>query len=118
MLGQAKGLLDQAEEPVGVADQVVSLPLGDRPARAGLGGRPLGRSGGEEAAHSVSSGATSASSTQAFFWGPARARRRRLGAGRQQRGGRPQRGDVGEGVALRHLVLVIASRSESADRSR
>jgi hypothetical protein len=65
--GEPQRLLDQAEEPVGVADQVVGLPLGDRPTGPGLGGRPLGRTGGEERRPLASSGATSASSTQAFF---------------------------------------------------
>ena len=68
MPGQAERLLDQAEEPVGVADQVVGLPLGDRPPGAGLGGRRLAALAEKNAAHSASSGATSASRTQAFFW--------------------------------------------------
>ena len=37
-----------AEEPVGVAHQVVGLPLGHRAPRAGLGSGPLAGTGGEE----------------------------------------------------------------------
>ena len=40
---QTQRLLDHGEEPVGVADQVVGLALGDRAGGAGLGGGPLAR---------------------------------------------------------------------------
>ena len=40
---QAERLLDHRQEPVGVADQVVGLALGDGPGRARLGGRALAR---------------------------------------------------------------------------
>ncbi len=45
---QPQRLLDHAQEPVGVADQVVGLALGDRPGGPRLGGRALGGAGGEE----------------------------------------------------------------------
>ena len=48
VLGQAERLLDETEETVGVADEVIGLAFGDRSLRAGLGGSALGGTGGEE----------------------------------------------------------------------
>ena len=48
LVGQAEGGLDQGEEGLRVAQQVVGLARGDRPGQAGLGRGPLAGAGGEE----------------------------------------------------------------------
>ena len=70
MRHQAERLLDHGQEAVGVADQVVGLALADGAGRARLGAAK--RAAAKKVAHSESSGATSASSTHAFFWRRAR----------------------------------------------
>ena len=103
MRRQAQRLLDHAEEPVGVADQVVGLALGHRATEPASAAARLPAPAAKNAAHSASSGATSASRTQAFFCGRRRVGGGRPGPGGQQRGRGPQRGDVGAGVAGGHL---------------
>ena len=95
---QAERLLDHAEEAVGVADQVVGLPLGDRAGRAGLGRGPLGGPGGEEPGPLLQLGRHLGQQHPGVAL-LAAAGRGRTGAGREQRGRRSQRGDVGRGVA-------------------
>ena len=98
--GQPERLLDQREETVGVADQVVGLALGDRPARAGLGGGPLGGAGGEERRPLGELGRhLGEQHPGVLLAGRPRRRPSAVGPGGEQRGGRPQRGDVGSGVA-------------------
>ena len=81
MAGEAEGLLDEAEEAVGVTDEVVGLrSVTARRVSASAAARFVAPR--EESAHSADSGATSASSTQALRWAR---------DGRHDRGGRSWR---------------------------
>ena len=63
---EAERRLDDGEERLGVAEQVVGLAGGDDPGRPASAAARLRAPAAKNAAHSASSGATAASSTQAL----------------------------------------------------
>ena len=103
---QPERLLDHRQEPVGVAQQVVGLPLGDGVAGPGLGRGTLARPGREEAGPLRELGSDPGQQHPGVALPPGTAPplRRGLGPRREQGGGGPQRADVGGGVARRAAV--------------
>ena len=119
MPGQAERLLHQAEEPVGVADQVVGLPLGDRPPGAGLGRRRLAAPAEKNAAHSASSGDLGQQDPGVLLGPAAPGRPGGRVAQAASRAAVARNAYVGVGVAQRDLgVVVIASHQGLAARAR
>ncbi|KAJ1684107.1 hypothetical protein LUZ63_020676 [Rhynchospora breviuscula] len=100
----AERVLDDREEPVRVAQQVVGLPLGDRVARPRLGRRPLRGPGGEQGGPLRQLRGDPREQHPGVALAPSAGRGLGTRPGREHRGGGLEGADVGRGVAPARVV--------------
>ena len=103
LVGDAERAGDEGEEGLHLADEVVGLALGDHPAQSGLGSGALARAGGEEGRPLDELGGHLREQHPGAAQ-PAAPTRAGAGASRQHRGRRPQRREMGPGVASLGVV--------------